>query len=141
MCTMPTGGTEHMFDLVGGWGHAEHGPQPTVDEDVGTITDPTVADTPGGIHTQVVDIPQGELADVVKRLKRIEGQIGGIVRMIEDGRDCSAVVTQLAAASKALSKAGFAVVSTGMRYCSINEDGETREVDLRELERLFLSLA
>ena len=36
--------------------------------------------------------------------------IGGIVRMIEDGRDCSAVVTQLAAASKALSKAGFAVV-------------------------------
>ncbi len=93
------------------------------------------------MHTQRVDIPQGELADVVKRLKRIEGQIGGIVRMIEDGRDCSAVVTQLAAASKALSKAGFAVVSTGMRYCSINEDGETREVDLRELERLFLSLA
>ena len=88
-----------------------------------------------------VDIPQGELADVVKRLKRIEGQIGGIVRMIEDGRDCSAVVTQLAAASKALSKAGFAVVSTGMRYCSTNEDGEKRDVDLRELERLFLSLA
>ena len=65
-----------------------------------------------------VDIPNSELADVVKRLKRIEGQIGGIVRMIEDGRDCSAVVTQLAAASRALSKAGFAVVSTGMRHCS-----------------------
>ena len=80
-------------------------------------------------------------ADVVKRLKRIEGQIGGIVRMIEDGRDCSAVVTQLAAASKALSKAGFAVVSTGMRYCSTSEDGKARELDLRELERLFLSLA
>jgi DNA-binding FrmR family transcriptional regulator len=47
-----------------------------------------------------VDIPQGELADVVKRLRRIEGQIGGIVKMIEDGRDCSAVVTQLAAASR-----------------------------------------
>jgi DNA-binding FrmR family transcriptional regulator len=88
-----------------------------------------------------VDIPQGELADVVKRLRRIEGQIGGIVKMIEDGRDCSAVVTQLAAASKALSKAGFAVISTGMRYCSTAEDGETREVDLRELERLFLTLA
>lgn len=93
------------------------------------------------MYGSAVDIPQGELADVVKRLKRIEGQIGGIVRMIEDGRDCSAVVTQLAAASKALSKAGFAVVSTGMRYCSTNEDGESREVDLRELERLFLSLA
>ena len=88
----------------------------------------------------VMDIPQDELAEVVKRLRRIEGQLGGIVRMIEDGRDCSAVVTQLAAASKALSKAGFAVVSTGMRHCSAGES-ETREVDLRELERLFLSLA
>jgi DNA-binding FrmR family transcriptional regulator len=88
-----------------------------------------------------VDIPQGELSDVVKRLNRIQGQIGGIVRMIEDGRDCAAVVTQLAAASKALNKASFAVVSTGMRYCSINSEEETREVDLRELERLLLSLA
>ena len=105
------------------------------------ITGTAVADTPGGIHPGVVDIPPGELADVVKRLKRIEGQIGGIVKMIEDGWDCSAVVTQLAAASKALSKAGFAVVSTGMRYCSTTEDAKTREVDLRELERLFLSLA
>lgn len=93
------------------------------------------------MHTWSVDIPQGELSDVVKRLKRVEGQIGGIVRMIESGRDCSAVLTQLAAASKALNKAGFAVISTGMRYCSTTEDGETREVDLRELERLFLSLA
>ena len=105
------------------------------------VTDHPVADTPGGIHTEVVDIPPGELADVVKRLRRIEGQIGGIVKMIEDGRDCSAVVTQLAAASKALSKAGFAVISTGMRYCSTTEDGESREIDLRELERLFLTLA
>ncbi|MGY1808325.1 metal-sensitive transcriptional regulator [Blastococcus sp. SYSU D00669] len=88
-----------------------------------------------------MDLPQGELADVVKRLRRVEGQIGGIVKMIEDGRDCSAVVTQLAAASKALSRAGFAVISTGMRHCSTATDGESREVDLRELERLFLSLA
>ena len=88
-----------------------------------------------------MDIPPDELADVVKRLKRIEGQVGGIVRMIEDGRDCSAVVTQLAAASKALSRAGFAVVSTGMRHCSTAEDVASRAVDLRELERLFLSLA
>ena len=88
-----------------------------------------------------MNIPQAELADVVKRLKRIQGQVGGIIRMIEDGRDCAAVVTQLAAASKALNRAGFAVVSTGMRHCSTAEDGENREIDLRELERLFLSLA
>lgn len=88
-----------------------------------------------------MDIPEGELAGIVTRLRRVEGQIGGIAKMIKDGRDCSAVVTQLAAASKALSRAGLAVVSTGMRHCSINEDGGTREVDLRELERLFLSIA
>jgi DNA-binding FrmR family transcriptional regulator len=51
------------------------------------------------------------------------------------------VVTQLAAASRALSKAGFAVISTGMRYCNTAEDGKAREIDLRELERLFLTLA
>lgn len=96
---------------------------------------------PGVCIVDRVDIPQSELADVVKRLKRIEGQIGGVVRMIEDGRDCAAVVTQLAAASKALNKAGFAVISTGMRHCSTAQDGATRDVDLRELERLFLSLA
>jgi DNA-binding FrmR family transcriptional regulator len=88
-----------------------------------------------------MNIPSSELADVVNRLKRIEGQIGGVIRMIEGGRDCAAVVTQLAAASKALNRAGFAVISTGMRHCSTAEEGETREVDLRELERLFLSLA
>ena len=93
------------------------------------------------MYDRYVNIPQDDLASVIKRLKRVEGQIGGIIRMIEDGRDCSAIVTQLAAASKALNKAGFAVVSTGMRFCSTNEDGETREVDFRELERLFLSLA
>ena len=86
-----------------------------------------------------MDIPSDELADVVKRLKRIQGQVGGVVRMIEEGRDCAAVVTQLAAASKALNRAGFAVVSTGMRHCSTAGNGADR--DLRELERLFLSLA
>lgn len=88
-----------------------------------------------------MDIPQDELVDVVIRLKRIQGQVGGIIRMIEEGRDCSSVVTQLAAASKALSKAGFAVVSSGMRHCSTDDGSGARQGDLRELERLFLTLA
>ena len=49
------------------------------------------------------------LTDVLGRLRRVQGQIGGIVRMIEEGRDCADVVTQLAAASRALDRAGFAV--------------------------------
>lgn len=87
-----------------------------------------------------MDIPSNELADVVKRLRRVEGQIGGIVRMIESGRDCKDVVTQLSAASRALSKAGFAVISTGLRHCNTAEN-ESRDEDMRDLERLFLSLA
>ena len=88
-----------------------------------------------------MNIPQPELAATVRRLRRIEGQIAGIVRMLEDGRDCSDVVTQLAAASRALDRAGFAVVSTGMRQCSLTTDASTRAADLQALERAFLSLA
>ncbi len=88
-----------------------------------------------------MEIPPSELGDVVKRLRRVEGQIGGIVRMIEDGRECKDVVTQLSAASKALSKASFAVISTGLRHCQATEEGETLQDTMRDLERLFLSLA
>ncbi|MCM3845738.1 metal-sensitive transcriptional regulator [Pseudonocardia sp. DR1-2] len=82
-----------------------------------------------------------ELSDVVTRLRRVEGQIAGIIRMIEDGRECRDVITQLAAASKALDRAGFKIISTGLRHCMTeNADGE-REVDVAQLEKLFLSLA
>ncbi|GAA4551143.1 metal-sensitive transcriptional regulator [Pseudonocardia xishanensis] len=88
-----------------------------------------------------MDVNAAKLTDVVARLKRVQGQLGGIVRMIEEGRDCSDVVTQLAAASRALDKAGFKIISTGLRECvALNEDG-TRQVNEAELERLFLTLA
>ena len=88
-----------------------------------------------------MNIPQTDLAATVRRLRRIEGQIAGIVRMLEDSRDCSDVVTQLAAASRALDRAGFAIVSTGLRQCSLTGDASARDGDLRALERAFLSLA
>jgi DNA-binding FrmR family transcriptional regulator len=81
------------------------------------------------------------LADVVRRLNRVQGQIGGVVRMIEEGRDCAAVVTQLAAASRALDRAGFKIISTGLRQCLDQDDQGVREIDEAALERLFLSLA
>lgn len=74
----------------------------------------------------------------VTRLRRAEGQIGGIIRMLEQGRDCKDVVTQLAAVSRALDKAGFSVVASGLRQCLAQ--GES-ELDVAEMERLFLSLA
>ncbi|PIE27601.1 MAG: cytoplasmic protein [Micrococcales bacterium] len=78
-----------------------------------------------------------ELAPVVNRLRRAQGQIGGVMRMIEEGRDCRDVVTQLSAVSKAVDRAGFAVIAAGMRECVVDGD----EPDTDDLEKLFLSLA
>ncbi|MGW6229482.1 metal-sensitive transcriptional regulator, partial [Cellulosimicrobium cellulans] len=54
---------------------------------------------------------------VVNRLKRAQGQLAAVVRMIDEGRDCEDVVTQLSAVSRALDRAGFAIIASGMRQC------------------------
>ena len=77
---------------------------------------------------------------IVKRLRRAQGQIGGVVRMIEEGRDCEAIVTQVAAVSRALDQAGFAIISTGLRQCLV-ESGGADSVDSEKMEKLFLYLA
>ena len=79
-----------------------------------------------------------ELAPVVNRLKRAQGQLAAVTRMLEEGRDCKDIVTQLAAVSKALDKAGFAIIASGLEQCLANEDGS---MDKKDLEKLFLSLA
>ena len=85
-----------------------------------------------------VRIDADEAAEVIKRLRRAEGQIAGVIRMLEAERDCREVVTQLAAASRALDRAGFAILAGGLRHCL--EDPASGG-DPAELERLFLSLA
>ncbi|WP_320773843.1 metal-sensitive transcriptional regulator [Streptomyces sp. CRN 30] len=85
-----------------------------------------------------------ELKTVVNRLRRAQGQIAGVIKMIEEGRDCEDVVTQLAAASRALDRAGFAIISTGLQHCLADEDmaaSGDRERMRARLEKLFLSLA
>lgn len=77
-------------------------------------------------------------AAVIARLRRAEGQLAGVLRMIEAERDCREVITQLAAVSKAIDRAGFAVIAQGMKQCATDPDGD---IDAAELEKLFLSLA
>ncbi len=77
--------------------------------------------------------------EVVTRLRRARGQLDGVIAMIEAGRSCAEVVTQLAAVSKALDRAGFKIVASGMRQCL--EEGEAAAMTPAELEKLFLSLA
>ena len=87
----------------------------------------------------VMELDADEMQAVVKRLKRAQGQIGGIIKMIEDGRDCQDIVTQMAAVSKALDRAGFAVIAVGLRQCITDPGGQT--MDVGAMEKLFLSLA
>jgi DNA-binding FrmR family transcriptional regulator len=81
-----------------------------------------------------------EMGAVVNRLRRAEGQIGGVLRMIEQGRDCKDIVTQLAAVNRALDRAGFAIIATGLKQCLAEPDG-AEPADVETLEKLFLSLA
>lgn len=86
-------------------------------------------------------IEPDELGAVTARLRKVQGQLGGIIRMIEDGRDCAEVVTQLAAAARGIDRAGFKVLATGMRQCLREADAGRDTMTDAELERLFLTLA
>ncbi len=88
----------------------------------------------------MVALPAQEMGHVVKRLRRAQGQIGGVLRMIEEGRDCEDIVTQVAAVSRALDRAGFAIISTGLKQCLL-DNGGADSVDSAKMEKLFLSLA
>jgi DNA-binding FrmR family transcriptional regulator len=79
---------------------------------------------------------------VLSRLRRAQGQLGGVIAMIEQGRDCKDVVTQLAAVSRALDRAGFKIIASGMRHCITGDEaGAPAPLTEDELEKLFLSLA
>jgi DNA-binding FrmR family transcriptional regulator len=86
-----------------------------------------------------MELPPEEMGSVINRLKRAQGQLSGVIRMLEEGRECEDVVTQLAA-SRALDRAGFAIVASGLRQCLV-EDGDPANLDVKKMEKLFLSLA
>jgi DNA-binding FrmR family transcriptional regulator len=76
---------------------------------------------------------------VVNRIKRAQGQLSGVLRMLEEGRDLQEIVNQLKAVSRALDKAGFAIIAGELRASA--SKGSVSEEDLDQLERFFLSLA
>jgi len=81
-----------------------------------------------------------EQKKILNRLKRAQGQLGAVITAVESGGSCTEVVTQLAAVSSALDRAGFAIVSSAMRQCISGDDSEN-SLTVEELERLFLTLA
>jgi DNA-binding FrmR family transcriptional regulator len=87
-----------------------------------------------------MELDPAEMTATINRLKRAQGQLAGVLRMLEEGRECSDVVTQLSAVSRALDKAGFAIIATGLRQC-MTDPTEQTPLDVAKLEKLFLSLA
>lgn len=82
------------------------------------------------------------VAEILHRLRRAQGQLAGVIGMVEQGRECKDVVIQLAAVSKALDRAGFKLVASGLRECANNEKAAaTGCLTEAELEKLFLALA
>ena len=62
-----------------------------------------------------MQLENNAVSDVVKRLRRAQGQLAGVIGMLENGRDCTEVITQLAAVCRALDRAGFKLVATGLK--------------------------
>lgn len=88
----------------------------------------------------MVTLDSDDMTPVINRLRRAQGQLGGVIRLIEEGRDCKDVVMQLAAVNRALDRAGFAIVSSGMRQCLAAPEGMNDD-DRVAMEKLFLTLA
>ncbi len=94
------------------------------------------------IEEDAVQMDEESAAAVIARLRRARGQLDGVIAMVESGRPCEDIVTQLSAASKAVDRAAFTVVSCGLTACIEAESrGEEPPLARERLEKLFLSLA
>jgi DNA-binding FrmR family transcriptional regulator len=77
---------------------------------------------------------------IAKRIKRAQGQLGAVARMLEEGRNCEEIVTQMSAVSKAVNTAAFTLISASLKECLV-EDKNNQEQVTAQLQKLFLSLA
>ena len=80
-----------------------------------------------------------EIKPIITRLKRANGHLASVIRMLEEGSECEDALTQLAAVNKAIGRGGYAVVAAGLQQCIA--EGGADSVDTKKLEKLFLALA
>jgi DNA-binding FrmR family transcriptional regulator len=81
-----------------------------------------------------------QVAAISKRIKRAQGQLGAVARMLDEGRNCDEIVTQMSAVSKAVNTAAFTLLSASLKECLVEGKSNTDEVSA-QLQKLFLSLA
>ncbi|OIJ14604.1 cytoplasmic protein [Anaerobacillus arseniciselenatis] len=79
---------------------------------------------------------------VKNRLKRIEGQVRGIIKMMDEEKDCQDVVTQLAAVRNALDRTIGVVVSVNLEDCIRKqiENGEDTDETIKEAVNLLVKI-
>lgn len=109
---------------------------------VNSATDTTGATEDGSTDTTEASLghdPQA-LRKIVNRLRRAHGQLGAVIKSVENESSCREVVQQLSAVSKALDRAGFLVVATALKECVTDQSAEGEE-QTAEIEKLFLTLA
>jgi DNA-binding FrmR family transcriptional regulator len=82
---------------------------------------------------------QEQLEQVFKRVKRAEGQIAGVIRMLEDGRNCEEIVHQMAAVGKAMNTAAITLISSSLEECM--SEKKNNQAQRERLLKLFMSLA
>ncbi|WP_236794410.1 metal-sensitive transcriptional regulator [Amycolatopsis sp. GM8] len=80
-----------------------------------------------------------DVKTVITRLKRANGHLASVIRMLEAGAECEEALTQLAAVNKAIGRGAYALVATGLQQCL--EEGGPDSVDVKKLEKVFLALA
>lgn len=89
-----------------------------------------------------IELDESTLADLQHRLRRVEGQVRGIQQMLNEGRDCRELVTQIAAANKALEQVGFRLVSAGLTWCLDDPDRSAAAgYEVADVQKMFLKLA
>ncbi len=86
-------------------------------------------------------IPHGVYMDknrknIVNRLKRIEGQIRGLQRLVESEAPCVEVITQISAVTSAMKKTGAAILANNMKKC-IDESNENRDTALMDFQTVL----
>jgi DNA-binding FrmR family transcriptional regulator len=78
--------------------------------------------------------------DLVLRLKRVEGQLRAVQRMIEDGNDCEPIAQQLTAARKALDKAFFELMACAIEHPEFSGGNEKDPLRVQRLTRTLAKL-
>jgi DNA-binding FrmR family transcriptional regulator len=83
-------------------------------------------------------LPPEVLDDLRKRLARVEGQVRGVQRLLDEGAGCKDVIHQVAAVSAAIDRIGYRLIAAGMQHCATHPDAP---IDTDDLEQLFLKLS